>query len=209
MGPEPARKNAGPANTNPPTQPRRKRPDDHQRAGAATPPRRYPPQRMDLRRLRAGEVLLAAAGTLLLVSLFLPWYEGASAETLSGFESLTVVDLLLALTALSAIAIVPITASQRVPAVPIALEALLTIAGMLATVLVLIRVANLPGDAASRDLGLWPALAGALGIVVGGFVAMRDERRSPGGRHVDLSGRPVPPPAELETLPAPRPDVAQ
>ena len=168
-----------------------------------------PSRRMDLRRLRAGEVLLASSGVLLLVSLFLPWYESSGTETLSGFESLTIVDILLALTALSAVAIVPITASQRVPAVPIALEALLTIAGLLATVLVLIRVASLPGDAAERELGLWLALVGAVGVVVGGLVAMRDERRSPPGRPVDLSGRPVPAPPEVETLPAPRPDVAR
>ena len=30
---------------------------------------------MDLRRLRAGEWLAAAAGVALVVSLFLPWYE--------------------------------------------------------------------------------------------------------------------------------------
>lgn len=164
---------------------------------------------MDLRRLRAGEVLLASSGVMLLVSLFLPWYEAANAETLTGFESLAVVDVLLALAAASAVAIVPITASQRVPAVPIALDALLTIAGMLATVLVLIRVANLPDAAAGRDFGLWLALGGAVGIVVGGLVAMRDERPSSAGRHVDLSGKPIPPPPAVETLPAPRPDRAR
>ena len=41
---------------------------------------------MDLRRLRAGEILLAVSGLVLLVSLFLPWYgtAGDDAQRLGG-----------------------------------------------------------------------------------------------------------------------------
>jgi hypothetical protein len=163
---------------------------------------------MDLRRLRSGEWVLATSGALLLVSLFLPWY-GSDGETASAFEALAVLDVSLALLAAAAVAIVPITAAQRVPAVSIALEALLTLAGMLALVLVLIRLLNLPDGAASREWAAWMALAAALGMVAGGVVAMRDERLSPPGRTTDLSGRPAPPPPEIETLPAPRPDGAR
>jgi hypothetical protein len=58
-----------------------------------------------------------------------------------------------------------------------------------------------------RAAGAWLGLAGVAGIVVGGLVAMRDERRSPAGRHTDLSGVPVEEPREVETLPAPRPEA--
>ena len=53
----------------------------------------------------------------------------------------------------------------------------------------LIRVLNLPGDADGREIGLWLGLLATLGIIAGGLVAMRDERRSPQGRHTDVSGR--------------------
>ena len=165
---------------------------------------------MDLRRLRAGEWITAVAGVVLLASLFLPWYAdaGDAASTASGFEALSVIDLLLALIALAAVALLLVTAGQRLPAVPVAMSVFVAYGGLLATLLVLFRWLDLPGDAASREWGLWPALAASLGIAAGALVAMRDERLSAPGRHTDLSGRPTPPPPELETLPARRPGGA-
>jgi hypothetical protein len=163
---------------------------------------------MDLRRLRAGEWILAVSGLILLASLFLPWYTTAGGQRVSGFESMAVVDVLLAAIAASAVAALPVTAAQRVPAVPLALEGLISLGGILALLLVLLRVIDLPGGADARDWGLWVGLAAALAIPVGGFVAMRDERRSKPGRHVDLSGRPTPEPPEIEPTPLPRSERA-
>jgi hypothetical protein len=156
---------------------------------------------MDLRRLRTGEWIVAASGAVLLVALFVPWYS-APAET--AWESFTVLDVILALIAAAALALPVVTATQRVPAVPVALAALLALGGLVATVLVLIRVLDLPGGAGGREWGLWLGLASSLGILTGGMVAIRDERLSPPGRRTDLTGRPAPPPEEVETIPAPR-----
>jgi hypothetical protein len=161
---------------------------------------------MDLRRLRAGEWITAGSGIVLLVSLFLPWYGGsaaAGASDASGWESLAVLDIVLALIAAAAVALLVITATQRLPAVPLTVNTFVALAGLLAIVLVLVRVVDLPDDAGAREWGLWTGLAGALGIAAGALVAMRDERLSPSGRHTDLSGRPAPPPPELEPIPAP------
>src|SRR5687768_11410108 len=130
---------------------------------------------MDLRRLRAGEWIAALSGAVLLVSLFLPWY-GAGAEDASGWEALAVLDVALALVAGFGVGLLVITASQRVPAVPIALSAMVTLVGLVGLVLVLIRLADLPGGFDGRELGVWLGLLGAIGIVAGGAVAMRDER---------------------------------
>jgi hypothetical protein len=160
---------------------------------------------MDLRRLRAGEWIAAACGAVLLVALFLPWYGGGQGEA-TAWEALAAIDVVLALVAAIGIALLPVTASQRVPAVPIALDAIVTLAALLGLVLVLVRLANLPGEFDGREWGLWLGLAAALGMVAGGAVAMRDERLSPAGRHTDLTGRPAPPPPEIEPIPAPRPE---
>jgi hypothetical protein len=162
---------------------------------------------VDVRRLRIGELVLAAAGGLLLASLFLPWY-GAADGTLTAYQSLALLDVVLALIALSALSLLPITAAQRVPAVPIAPEALVPLAGIVAVILVLFRVLWLPDAADGREWALWLALAGAAGIVVGGLVGMRDERPSPPGRHLDSSGRPMDAAHEIETIPAPRAERA-
>jgi hypothetical protein len=157
---------------------------------------------MDLRRLRAGEWLAGISGLVLLGALFLPWYAD-DADSRTGWQSLGALDVVLALVALAALAIPVVTATQRVPAVPLALQALTTLVGLLAVVLVLIRVANMPDWAVEREWGLWVALGATLGIVVGGLIAMRDERLTRGDRHTDLTGVPVAAQREIETLPAP------
>ena len=149
---------------------------------------------MDLRRLRAGEWLAGLSGLVLLVALFLPWY-GDDAGSRTGWESLGALDVVLALVALSALAIPVVTAVQRVPAVPLAHESLTSLVGGFAVVLVLIRVLNMPDWAAGREWGLWVALAATLGVAGGALLAMRDERLTRAGRHTDLTGVPVAPPA--------------
>jgi len=160
---------------------------------------------MDLRRLRTGEWIAAASGTALLVSLFLPWY-ATGGESSTAWQSFAVLDVVLALLAMTGLVLPFVTASQRVPAVPIALSAFVTIGGLIGILMVLLRVANLPGAADGREGGLWLALVAAAGLLAGGGLAMRDERLSPPGGHTDLTGRPTAAPPEIERLPAPRPE---
>jgi hypothetical protein len=158
---------------------------------------------MDLRRLRAGEWMTGLGGAVLLVALFLPWYDEGAADP-TGWEAFAVTDVILALIAMAALLVPVVTAQQRTPAVPLAMEALVALAGLLALILVLFRVLNLPGDAGGRELGVWLGLLGAFVVFAGASIAMRDDRRSGRGRHLDLTGRPTPPPAEIEAVPAPR-----
>jgi hypothetical protein len=154
---------------------------------------------MDLRRLGAGEWIAGASGCGLLASLFLPWYDVAG----TGWKSFAVVDVVLAMVAAAAVALLVVTATQAVAAVPVAMDALVTLAGIAATVVVIVEAVAPSAGAGSRQWGLWLGLAGALGVAVGALLAMRDERPSPSGRHTDQTGRPTPPPAPVETLPAP------
>src|SRR5215207_11638714 len=163
---------------------------------------------MDLRRLRAGEWIAGISGLVLLVALFLPWY-GDDVGSRTGWQSLGALDVVLGVVALAALAIPVVTAVQRAPAVPLAHESLTVLVGLLALVLVLIRVLNMPDWAAEREWGLWLGLAGTLGIVVGGLTAMRDERLTRGERHTDLTGVPVAAQREIETLPPPRPEAGR
>jgi hypothetical protein len=163
---------------------------------------------MDLRRLRAGEWIAAGSGAALLASLFLPWYEDGGAD-LTGWQALGAIDVVVAVVAATAVALLVVTATQRVPAVPVMMDALVTLAGIVAALLVLIRALDLPAGASGRDWALWIGLAGALGIVLGGAVAMRDERLSPPGKNTDATGRPAPPPPEPEPIAARRAGVTR
>lgn len=160
---------------------------------------------MDLRRLRLGELLAALSGGGLFVSLFLHWYSTGSGADLSAWEALAVNDVLLAGIALFAVSLAIVTSIQAAPAVPIAEAAMTTIAGLVAVVLVLVRLAWLPDLADSREAGLWLALLATIGVFVSGVVAMRDERLSRPGRPTDPTGHPIQQAPEIEPLPAPRP----
>jgi len=185
---------------------------------------------MDFRRLRVGEWVVGASGLLLLVALFLPWYELGEGIVVgppdvldaraSAWDAFTIIDLLLALGALAAIAVVVVTAGYATPAVPLAFQSLVTLFALLLLALVVFRLADPPdvsflestaGPATrervtdvDRAAGAWLGLVAVLGIFAGGLVAVRDERRSPAGRPTDLSGAPVSGAPEIETLPAPR-----
>jgi hypothetical protein len=161
---------------------------------------------MDLRRLRVGEWITAISGVALLASLFAPWYRAEDAPATSGFESLALLDIVLALVAAGAVGLWIITAAQRLPAVPLTVNTLLCLGGLLALVLVVVRVLDLPDDANAREWGLWLGLAASLGIVGGSLLAMRDERLSKPGHPTDLSGRPTAARAEIEAISAPRPE---
>jgi hypothetical protein len=170
---------------------------------------------MDLRRLRAGEWILGIGSVLLLVSLFLPWYDGKNIEvrsvqplgdySLTGFEAFTAIDLILAAGALCGLALVVASAMQRVSAVNIAGSAVMGLVAIGLLVLVLFRAARIPDfdvEGATfldvtRSEGIWLALAGCLVMLVGSFASMRDERITGDTRSVD--------PATIETLPAPQP----
>jgi hypothetical protein len=166
---------------------------------------------MDPRRLRAGEGITALGGGVLLFALFLGWYEvplpsvaaPADSEPETAWQAFAVNDMLLAIVAVSALSLVPVTAGQAVPAIPIALTGLVAIAGKLALLLVLIRIVWPPAGAAGLEVGAWLGLLGAAVVVVGGWIAMRDERLSTEDQPTDLTGRPRAEPPSIETLPAP------
>jgi hypothetical protein len=148
---------------------------------------------MDLRRLRAGEWLAVAGGIALIVSLALPWYD-APAEPLTGYEALTVIDVLLTLVALLGLALGVLQATQDVPSRPVGAAVLSVVFGALAVLLVLFRLIDSPADGLEVRPGAWLGLVAALAITVGGWRSLAVE-------YV----RGLPPDLEPELRPTPAP----
>ena len=142
---------------------------------------------MDLRRLRAGEWLAAAGGALLVASLFMPWY-----DDVSGFEALSVIDILLVLVAAVAFALAILQATQTTPALPVAFGVLTVTIGAIGVLLVLYRLIDAPGDVGGPGAGAWLGLVAAVALTVGGWRSLANE-------HVSH----VPPGPEPELRPAP------
>jgi hypothetical protein len=171
---------------------------------------------VDLRRVRTWEWFTGAAGLVLLISLFLPWYgigvdvPSASAAfrssgSANAFESFAVIDMILVLAALIAIALPIVTAMQRTIAVPQTLSAFVVWIGLIASILALFRLLSPPGvnsigDAinlegafltrslggagaslddilsVTREIGAWLGTAAVLAALAGGWKSMRDKR---------------------------------
>ena len=160
---------------------------------------------MDLRRLRAGDWILAVSGAALLFSLFLPWYSLPGEESWTAWEAFAAIDIALLGCGAVALAAPVVTATQKTVAVPIALTSIATILCAVAAVLAIVRIVFEPAVSTGIAEGAWLGAAAALTMTVGAWIAVRDERLSRPGRPTDTTGRPAPPPPPVETVSPPRP----
>ena len=156
---------------------------------------------MDLHKLDAGEIVAGVAGIALIASMaLLDWFGvdvPPGTEPIAGFDAFRafdVVDIVLLLLALAAIAL-PVTSlfATRTD-VPISLSALLTLAAILATLVLGYRMIDTPdlsGDRFALDrppfnigfettveAGAFVGLAATIAIAVGGWLTMRDDGTS-------------------------------
>jgi hypothetical protein len=139
--------------------------------------------------VRRWEWAAGLCGLVLLVAMFLDWYGSSNA-----WQALTVIDVFLAIAALFGIAIFVSAATQRSPAMTQGLGSLTVIAGFVASVLVILRVLDLPGSE-SREIGLWIGLVATLGVLMSAWRSIGDERFP----------RAAVPEVEITPLPAPKP----
>jgi hypothetical protein len=148
---------------------------------------------MDLSRLRRGEVIAALSAIALFVVMFFSWYgldsdiAGPLGEaiikrsgvdtTASAWQSFEILDVFLVLVILVAIGLAVVTAARVSVAFPVAASVVTTILGFLATLFVLYRIINQPGDNSviAVKFGAWLGLLCCVGIFLGGYLAMRDE----------------------------------
>ena len=150
-----------------------------------------------MRRVRTGEVVAGVAGVVLLAAMFLDWYSvRGRAEGLTAWGAFSVVDVLIAIVALLGIALAISQVVGRGPALPVALGVITTTLGLAASLLVLYRILNQPGPNDMIDVaaGAWVGLAACLGVFLGSWLALSDERPRPAD--------PAPPEPERRPTPA-------
>ncbi len=163
---------------------------------------------MDFRRLRNGEWLALAGGVALIASLFLPWY-GSGGETATGWETLSGFDVALTICALFGIATWFFTLQQPTPAVPLAVAGLAAWAGIVAVLLVLIRLVDVPADGLGVEYGAPVGLLAAISLFAGAWRSLGDERiRTPDGRWSKPAEGEIGAGVEVKTLPPPRPEAS-
>jgi hypothetical protein len=135
-----------------------------------------------MRKVRTGELVAAAAGVLLAIAMFLPWYGlRGRAATITAWEAFSVVDLVLALVAVLAIALLVVQVAGRGPAGPVALGVITGTLSLVAVVLVAFRILDQPGpnEFVTVRAGAWLGLLATVLIAVGTWLSLTDERPRP------------------------------
>lgn len=148
----------------------------------------------DTSRLRFGDMIAAGSALVLLISLFLDWYNvsveglgglGGASEGGNAFDALGIGPIFLLLVALAVIAIVVARALGVEPAgLPVPLSTIIMGLGALALLYVLFRLIVVPdGDVPDalddavdfgRSIGIFLAFLATIGITAGGFLSARE-----------------------------------
>lgn len=132
---------------------------------------------MRLTRIRPGELLAAAGAVCLIVALTLPSYEHAEGK-LSAWSTFGPAVVLLMLAGISGFALLIANVTERTPALPVAAAVWGVLFGLLGVIAAIVRLLERPEHATSLCAGAWLALVGALAVLLGSWLSIRDERTS-------------------------------
>ncbi|MGZ5411949.1 MAG: hypothetical protein ACXWYV_05550 [Solirubrobacterales bacterium] len=151
---------------------------------------------MDVNRFSQGQLIAAVSAVLLLIFMFLPWFEipgveatlpeglseeidlsgtpGIESESLNAWEGENPLDIFLLLTAIVALAGALLASSGGGGASPVPLPMATFLLGAVGALMVLYQVFDVPNDL-DRKIGLFLGLIAVAGIAVGGYLSMQDE----------------------------------
>ena len=113
-----------------------------------------------------GQLICGTGGALLIVSLFLPWTGGAAMD-LSGWELWTMADVFLLIVGLVAIAMALTGGRFGLFRPDLSLSGAADLLGLVATVLLAWLVIFDFPEGASREIGVFLALIGAMAVAAG------------------------------------------
>jgi type II secretory pathway component PulM len=127
----------------------------------------------DPSRLRRGEVLAGVGAVLLLVFMFAGTWYGRGSGSRTGWQALTDLRWLLAVTIVCALALTITQATRRSPAVPVTLSVIVTVLGLITVLALVFRV--LIDAPAHEQVSAYLGLLSALVLAYGGYASMRQE----------------------------------
>ena len=131
---------------------------------------------MDLSKLKNGQKIILAAGIVLIINLFLPWYRVSAfgfSASISAFDSgfLAWFGSLCAIAAAVIIAL-KVFANMKINAGPLKAEHLALALGALGFLFILIRLLT---ETTAMFIGLWIGLIVSAALAFGAFMAMKEE----------------------------------
>lgn len=185
---------------------------------------------MDPDRLSTGEKIAGGSAVLLFIFMFFDWFSvdvsvntgtfaGSASEGGNAWEAFSVIDLVLLLTVVVAVAVAVIRLSDALVEPPVSLNAIAAVLGGLSVLLIVYRIIDTPDAGSfpgvsvdvSPSIGIFLGLIAAVGIAYGSYRAMQEEGSSFGdigdrlaGQGDPGAGGPTQPPSS-STMPPPPP----
>lgn len=132
---------------------------------------------MNLKRLRTGELVTLAGSVCVIISLLEPWYESPIGN-LDAWNTFGPGVVLILAALCAGLAMVVSALTERSPALPVATAVWCVPLGLAAVIAAAVRVLERPDHATGLCAGSWLALVGSALILIGAWLAMRDERPS-------------------------------
>jgi hypothetical protein len=132
---------------------------------------------MNVRQIRVGELLALAGAGCVIASLFTFWYE-SPAGNLDAWNTFGPSMALLIAAACAALAVVVTALTERSSALPVSAAVWCVALGLAGVIAAVVRVLERPDHATALCIGPWLALVGAVAILLGAWLALRDERSS-------------------------------
>jgi len=132
---------------------------------------------MSPRRLRIGELVGLAGSICVIVALTRRWYESPIGD-LDAWNTFGPAIVLLLAALCASLAMVLSALTERSPALPVSTAVWCVPLGLAGVIAAVVRVLERPDHATSLCAGAWLALVGSVGILVGAWLALRDERPS-------------------------------
>jgi hypothetical protein len=130
---------------------------------------------MSIRTVRPGELLALAGAACAIVSLLKPWYQAPSGN-LDAWDTFGPGVVLLALAIAGALRLVLSTLAERSSAAPVRAVVWAVALALIAVIAALVRLLERPQHATGLCAGAWLALIGAVAMLVGAWLSVRDER---------------------------------
>ncbi|MHB8242560.1 MAG: hypothetical protein ACYDHN_11265 [Solirubrobacteraceae bacterium] len=128
-----------------------------------------------MKRLRRGELIASVGIVCLIVSLIVPTYNSLLGH-LTAWDTFGPAVALQLAALCAALAMVVSALTERSPALPVSTAVWCVPLGLAATIASVVRFLERPDHASSLMLGGWLALVGSLGILVGAWQVLSDER---------------------------------
>lgn len=151
---------------------------------------------MDVNKVGMGTRIAGITGALLFIDLWMSWFGvnldklGADAKflanvdtTATAWQAFSLIDIIIAITALVAVAAFVRAAGGMRLELPVSLTTLAAGLGALSTLLILYRIVDNPGDAPNSQItvewGTWLGLLLAIGLTYGAWRAVSEETTAP------------------------------